>query len=106
MAEGITGSIIHSGVRLPVVTGRRGLASLILSFLVKVIFDESQWRGPWRRLGVPVSVRRKGKEQESPVSEGCNGVWFCRSPQLADCRETEVHPLWQITRQVSGVGDE
>ena len=41
-----------------------------LFFRVRGIFAESRWRELWRRLGVPVFVRGKGKKREMPISEG------------------------------------
>ena len=105
MGAGITGSSSHS-VRLPAVTGRWGLASLVFSFRVGGIFTESRWREPWRRLGVPVFVRGKGKEREAPISEGCYGYWLPRSPLLADFHGSKVSLSRTIPCRGSVVGEE
>ena len=71
LGEGITGSSLQSRVRLTAVIGRWGLASLVIYLRVGEVLAESQWREPWRRLRVSVSVRGRGKDREAPISEGC-----------------------------------
>ena len=105
LGAGITGYSLKSRVRLPVLTGLWVIYSLFFSVPVEGVFSESQWHEPWRQLGVPVPVGRKGKEREAPISEGCNGVCFIRSPHMVDCRRAEVSPSRPIPCRGSVVGD-
>ena len=66
----------------------------------------SQWREPWRRLGVPVFVQGKGKEREAPISEGCCGYWLHRALQLTDFPGSKVSSSRPIPCRSSAVGAE
>ena len=103
---GITGSILHSKVRLPAVISCWGLAYLILSLLVGKVGTYSRWLKPWRRFGVTVYGCGRGKEREASIYEGFSRYWLCRPPQLVGCYVPKLSSSRSIPCRVSDVSDE